>query len=116
MNPKKALLIRRERVVGELPPLTEVVRGSLIEREVRCGKPSCRCARGPGHRAFYLTVSFARGRTEQVTIPLDLVPVVRRWLENYSRWWDGIEEVSAINRDLLRQRWVAPEGSQRRRS
>jgi len=114
MNPKQALLLRRDRVVQQLPPLTEVVRGSLVERRLRCGKPTCHCARGEGHRVWYLTVSFARGRTEQVTVPPALVPAVQRWLANYHRWWDGLEEVSAINRELLRQRWIddrpAPRG------
>lgn len=106
MNPKQALLRRRHRVVAELPALTEVVRGSLVERRLRCGKPTCHCARGAGHHVWYLTVSFARGRTEQVTVPPALVPAVRRWLANYGRWWDGLEEVSAINRELLRKRWL----------
>jgi hypothetical protein len=25
---------------------------------------------------------------------------------NYARWWEGLEEVSAINRELLRKRWL----------
>jgi hypothetical protein len=106
MNPKRALLLRRARAVQQLPPLAEVVRGSLVERHLRCGKPTCHCARGEGHRVWYLTVSFARGRTEQVTVPVALVPIVQRWLKNYHRWWDSLEEVSAINRELLRKRWI----------
>ena len=116
MNVKKALLLRREKVVERLPPFAEIARGSLVERHLRCGKPNCRCARkhDPGHRVFYLTVSFSRGRTEQVTVPVDLVPYVRQWLENYERWWQGLEEVSEINRELLRKRWVG-EGKRRTR-
>ena len=78
----------------------------MIERRLRCGKPTCRCVRGEGHRAYYLTVTFARGRVEQVTVPEDLVPIVRRWIDNYHRWWGGLEEVSAVNRELLRKRWI----------
>ncbi|MBI3077119.1 MAG: hypothetical protein HYY85_09100 [Deltaproteobacteria bacterium] len=114
MNPKRALLLRRQRVAQQLPPLTEVVRGSLVERRLRCGKPTCHCARGDGHHVWYLTVSFARGRTEQITVPERLVPAVQQWLQNYHRWWDSLEEISAINRELLRQRWLdaspAPRG------
>jgi hypothetical protein len=106
MNPKRALLLRRERAVAGLPPLSEVIRGSLIERHLRCGKPRCHCASGEGHHVWYLTVSFARGRTEQVTVPPDLLPQVRLWLDNYQRWWNGLEDVSAVNRELLRRRWL----------
>jgi len=115
MNPKQAFLRERAHILQGLPPLTEVVRGSLVERLLRCGKPTCHCAQGAGHRVFYLTVSFARGRTEQVTVPVALVPVVQRWLRNYARWWDGLEAISAINRDLLRRRWLDAEGAPRRR-
>jgi hypothetical protein len=113
MNAKKALLLQRERTLRDLPPLTEVVRGSLVERYLRCGKPSCRCLKGPGHQAYYLTVSFARGRTEQVTVPKALVPVVERWLANYDRWWRAIEEISGTNRELLRRRWLEPDDLER---
>jgi hypothetical protein len=106
MNPKRALVARRQDVVDHLPPFTEVIRGSLLDRRLRCGKRTCHCARGEGHRVWYLTVSFARGRTEQVTVPPALVPAVRRWVANYARWWEGLEEVSAINRELLRKRWL----------
>lgn len=106
MNRKKALLARRGQVARDLPPLTDLARGSLVKRRLRCGKPSCHCAGGGGHRVWYLTVSFARGRTEQITVPAHLVPAVRRWVDNYGRWWEGVEEISSINRILLRQRWL----------
>lgn len=106
MNPKRALFVRREDLVQQLPPLSEVIRGSLIERHLRCGKPNCHCARGEGHLVWYLAVSFTRGRTEQVTVPQALVPYVRRWLDNYERWWVILEEISEINRELLRKRWI----------
>jgi hypothetical protein len=106
MNAKKALLLRRQRATQQLPPFDEVVRGSLLERSIRCGKPTCRCAKGEGHHTFYLAVSFARGRTEQVTIPPPLVPKVRRWLANYQDLWLALEEISAVNRELLRKRWL----------
>lgn len=106
MKSRNILLRRRDRLIRKLPPLSELIRGSLIERHVRCGKPGCHCAKGEGHQAWYLTVTFAEGRTEQVTVPQALVPVVRRWVKNYGRWWETLEEVSAINRELLRQRWL----------
>ena len=116
MNPKKTLLLRRERLVQKLPPLSELIRGSLIERHLRCGKLGCHCAKGAGHRAWYLTVTFSGGRTEQVTVPPALVPVIRGWLKNYECWWQILEEVSAINRELLRKRWLGGEthGGRRR--
>jgi hypothetical protein len=49
-------------------------------------------------------VSFAGGRTVQISLPPALVATARRWVANYQAWWRAIETVSAINRDLLRRR------------
>ncbi|MGH6629481.1 MAG: DUF6788 family protein [Burkholderiales bacterium] len=96
------LLAQRHRVVQKLPPIEEVLRGGILERAVRCGQPTCRCASGARHAATVFTVSFPGGRTEQISLPAAVLPTVRRWVANYQRWWEIIERVSAINRDLLR--------------
>jgi len=115
----KRLLIQRQRVVEKLPPIEAVLRGSILERAVRCGQPSCRCASGERHSATVLTVSFPGGRTEQISLPAAVLPTVRGWVANYQRWWEIIEKVSAINRDLLRaqrhEAKVRPPGRHRRR-
>lgn len=100
----KRLLDQRRRALRTLPPLEEVARGSVVERRLRCGKASCRCARGQLHAATYLSVTFAGGRTEQISLPGDLVPLARRWVANYQAWWKAVEKISTINRKLLRIR------------
>lgn len=97
------LFARRRQVLTKLPPLEEILRGSIIERTVRCGGPGCHCAGGAGHPMTILTVSFAGGRTSQLSLPAELVPVAKRWVANYHAWWTIMEEVSALNRDILRQ-------------
>jgi len=115
----KATLLeqRRNAVLAALPPFSEILRGSFFERSVRCGKPSCRCAKGAGHPRAYVGVTFAGGRTEQITVPPYLIPLARRWVANYQRWWRAIERVSEINRRLLRERLATSSGpgSKRRR-
>ena len=96
------LLTQRQRAVQKLPPIEEVLRGSIHERSVRCGQPNCRCASGELHTATVLSVSFSGGRTEQISLPAALLRTMRSWVANYQRWWEIIEKVSAINRDLLR--------------
>ena len=34
-------------------PLPKTLPGVVCAQRVRCGKPGCRCARGPGHLAHY---------------------------------------------------------------
>jgi hypothetical protein len=91
-----------------------MVRGSVFARRVRCGKPSCHCASSQGHPATYLSVTFAGGRTEQISLPAALVPVARRWVANYRKWWNAMEKVSALNRQILRQQRAAPTATGRK--
>ncbi len=112
----RELLSRRRRALDKLPPLEEIVRGSVFSRQVRCGKPTCRCARGEGHAATYLSVTFRGGRTEQISLPAALVPIARRWVANYGKWWSAVERVSALNRQILRrQRLGTPASTSARR-
>jgi hypothetical protein len=106
-------LERRRQVQERLPPLEAIVRGSVFTRHLRCGKPTCRCARGARHRATYLSVSFAGGRTVQITLSPAVVATARRWVANYQAWWRAMEAVSAINRELLRRRAVVRGGAPR---
>ena len=99
----RRLLDRRRRAVRSLPPFEEILRGTVLVRHIRCGKPGCHCASGDGHKITYLSVTLAEGKTEQISLPKALVPVVKRWVSNYHAWRKAVEKVSAINRDLLRE-------------
>jgi len=104
--PPAALRRRRAKIPKALPPLEEVLRGSFFERQIRCGKPGCRCAKGPGHPLLCVSVTFPGGRTQQVTVPRELARTVLLWIRNYQRWWQAIEAVSGINRRLLQLREI----------
>ena len=103
------LLARRQRLITALPPLAQVLRGSFFVRYRRCGKPSCRCARGQGHRVAVVGITFRDGSTKQIALTREQEPVARAWVRNYARWWDAVERISAINRELLRRRRVDPD-------
>lgn len=99
-----ALRKRREGLGKLLPPVTEILRGSLVERYVTCGNPACKCAKGERHGPiWYLTVTLGRGRTTGGIIPEDRVGEVRSWIDNYHTLKDQLEKISEINRELLRR-------------
>lgn len=100
----EALRSRRQGVLAALPPLEEILRGSVFVRSLRCGKAGCRCASGEGHRAVYLSVTLPGGRTEQISLPAELVRTAKQWVKNYKLWWSAVEKLSAINRQVLRER------------
>jgi hypothetical protein len=104
----KELVERREVLASGLPAFAEIVRGSLVTRYRRCGKPTCHCAKGEGHGpAHYLVVTLKPGKTEQILLSEEMLPVAQQFLDNYKRWWAAVEKVSAVNRRLLRLRVAA---------
>lgn len=62
-----------------------MVQGSLYLLRRKCGKPTCRCARGQLHPTWVLTRS-EQGRQRLYSVPVDQ----RRWLppltREYRRW------------------------------
>ena len=109
----QTLLEQREILTLGLPSFAQIVRGSLVTRYRRCGKPTCHCVKGRGHGpAHYLVVTLKPGKTEQILLSEEMLPVARQFLDNYKRWWAALEKVSAVNRRLLRLRVaeLAPAG------
>jgi hypothetical protein len=99
-----ALRERRQGLAKLLPPVTEILRGSLIERYVTCGNEACKCTRGERHGPmWYLTVTLGPGRTTGGIISEEQVAEVRGWIENYHKLKEHIEKISEINRELLRR-------------
>ena len=97
---------RRERLLGGLPDLKEVLRGSLVTRYRRCGVKSCHCAveGDPGHGpAYYLMVTVGTGNTLQVYVPEEHKKQVENWIENFRRVRETLEQMSTLNRELLRE-------------
>ena len=107
---------RRRRILAKLPPVEDVLRGSVVVRSLRCGKPGCHCAEGGGHPATYLSVTHAGGRTEQISLPAELVPVARRGVAAYHAWWAALEKLSAVNRDRIRDLRRQQQAARRKRS
>ena len=100
-----ALKKRRQALQRKLPSLVAILRGSLIERYKRCGKPGCKCAKGRGHGPkYYLSVSFPRVRPQMDYVPQEFYHQTRKFLANYQRARKILEEICEINRKLLRRR------------
>jgi hypothetical protein len=100
-----ALRKRRQALLRQLPPLDAILRGSLIERYKRCGKPGCKCADGRGHGPkYYLSVSYPGLRPQMDYVPQEWFDQTREFLANYRRARELLEQICEINRELLRRR------------
>lgn len=101
----KRLLEQREGRTSGLPSFAQNVRGSLVTRYRRCGKPTCHCLKSGGHGpAHYLVVTLKPGKTKPILLSEEMLPVARQYQDNYKRWGVALENVSAVNRRLLRLR------------
>ena len=104
------LTSRRRKLVQQLCGLGPVVRASLIQRFTQCGKPGCKCMQGEKHGpSYYLTVSYAKGRTRQIYVSKDLQPVAEQWVRNYHQALTVLEEISGINLELIRLKEATSE-------
>jgi hypothetical protein len=84
-----ALRKRRHHLARRLPPIEQILRGSLIETYKRCGRPNCHCVDGTGHgpKRYLSTISRTGERPRVGYVP------------NAAH-----NEVCAINAELLRRR------------
>src|SRR6202166_3149523 len=103
--PSSKLRKRRAQLLRQMPALDTLLRGSLIERYKRCGKPGCKCADGPGHGPkYYLSVSYPGLRPQMDYVPQELYAQTAELLANYHRAREILEAICEINRELLRRR------------
>ena len=98
----KAALRLRDKLAADLPPVTEILRGSLLHRTIRHKKGCPKCARGGGHSAWVLTVGYAGGVTRQFSIRPEMKDQVEHWLQNYRKLKAKLEAICEANHALIR--------------
>lgn len=96
LRQRKYELLRRFPIPEDLLP------GSLSLSHLRCGKPTCHCAKpkDPGHPVWSLTF-MVKGKKHVQHIPHDWVEQVRRRVEAGREFQDAMREVLAANAQLL---------------
>jgi hypothetical protein len=103
--PSTTLRKRRRELVRRLPPIEQVLRGSLFETYKRCGRPNCHCVDGPGHGPKrYLSISRPGQRPRIDYVPNAANAQVAKFLANFRNLQGMLNEICAINAELLRRR------------
>ena len=95
---------RRRQLVKALPPIEQIVRGSLMETYKRCGRAGCHCVDGPGHKRYLSTIARTGERPRLGYVPNATYPQVAAFLTNYRKLQEMLNEICAINAELLRRR------------
>jgi len=110
---RRELERQRDALLAELRGLGNLMRGSIGEVGVKCGRPGCACAQGVKHRKVHLSVNL-HGRTRSCYLGREREALVAPLLAEYERAWRLINALTAVNLALLRG--THPGGPRRRRA
>jgi hypothetical protein len=99
LRQRKAALLR----LLALPP--QSIRASVVERFGTCGKSNCACHQGQKHGPYYyLTQCLAPGRMQKFLLKSAAQQqTARSATAAFNQFYDGLEELSQVNTELLRR-------------
>ena len=110
---------RRRRLCDELRALTfePLMRGSVVDRVRRCGKPNCACARDDRarHAGKFLTVRL-EGRAEAAHVRTEDEERISKAIAAYARLWEIVNELTACELADLRRAARERQRARRRRA
>jgi len=90
----------RLRKLGKVKPF---IAGTLVNYEITCGNPRCKCAKGQKHPKAHLTYKGKDRKTVSVYIPVDKRKEVAEWVREYKRLKKLIREISELQEQILRR-------------
>jgi hypothetical protein len=85
-----------------LPATRDILRGSLLERNIRHSYGCKKCAGGGGHPVSVLSIGYPGGHMRQISLRKAQVAHVKQCLENYYALKAALDEICELNQQLLR--------------
>lgn len=93
---KRAASLRSQmRTIGQM------IKGSITIRLMKCGKASCKCVRGEGHRAICITYK-DKGKTITLYVAREHEAEALVMCANYKRMKDLLHKLSLTNIEIVR--------------
>ena len=108
MNHSATLIRQHARLLRGLPDLTDILRGSLLERTIRHRQGCAKCDRGEGHPVWVLAIGYPKGVIRHISLRREQVAEVRRQLETYQRVKAALEQICELNQQRLRPHKAEP--------
>jgi len=92
------------------------MRGTIVERLRKCGKPTCACAKAPSarHGGRFLSVHL-NGRTQALHVRPEDEERIAKAIAAYARLWELINELTACELSDLKRAARERARSRRRR-
>ena len=109
--PSDSELQLRGRLVRSLGALREMLPGSFVERQRRCGKPNCRCADGKHPHPQYQLSVLTEGKLKTYNVPAGQADQLRRRVDLHRRFQKAAAMITSLNlRRWLRERKPTERG------
>lgn len=87
----------RGKLIRSLGVLRDMLPGSLVERQRKCGKPNCRCADGKQlHSELQISV-LVDGQRKTFHVPAELAEEARAKVEMHKRFQKAAATICQIN-------------------
>jgi len=111
MSSQRHHLLRRyeqehERLATELSKTSFLLQGTIIERWMRCGKPSCSCQRDPKarHGPYHQWTVKRRGKTVTAYLDEEQAKICQQWIQNNQRAENLMSQMQALTLRIARLR------------
>jgi hypothetical protein len=88
---------KKDKIIKEILSCTDMLQGSIVRINSRCGKKGCRCERGEYHGVSHYLSYKENGRTQMVYIPKSLVSEIENRVELFKRYWDLGVKLARLN-------------------
>lgn len=103
--PSDPTLQSRGRLIRSLGMLRDMLPGSFVQRQRRCGRHNCRCADGKNLHVQYQISVFVDGHPKVFHVPASMVEQVRQQVAMRHRFDATAAAICGINlRRFLQQR------------
>jgi hypothetical protein len=99
---QEQIIRKRDGLVARLPEACEILRGSLLERNIRHSSGCKKCADGGGHPVSVLAIGYPGGHMRRISLRKAQAAHVKQCLENYYALKAALEEICELNQQLLR--------------
>lgn len=103
MGERQVMRAKSRKSRSEMRKLGPILQGSVILRQMKCGKPNCRCNRGYPHTFLCVTYK-EKGKTKTVYVNKSLQAEALLWSRNYKKFKALLKEHSRVNLEILRSR------------
>lgn len=99
---KQNLLNKRKVLLKRLEQLSLLIHGSYLERFSTCVRKNCACHQGNKHGPRSYVVRYDRKRQRQVYVPQSQRQAIRRGVRQHEKLLDAVNEITAVNIQLMR--------------